>query len=470
MPSGPSGGADVVVVGAGLAGLSAALAAREGGARVILLEKMGAPGGSTVTSGGSFAFGGTAEQRALGIADSPARLREDLARVGGGVADPVLQDLYVALQLETHDWLKRQGVQFHKVSLSSNTSVPRTHPTRPRQVIDALVERLVSAGANLRTGAATVRLLSGHDPAAVAGVALKDGEEIEAGAVVLASGGFARNPDMVRRYAPSLAGAHAWGGAGNTGDGIEMGLSLGAGLADMAYVAGTFGVALARYPDTEPRPGDEVLLRMAMYRGAIAVNLEGRRFADESLSYKTLGTACLAQPRGIAFQVFDQPVMAQSAPAPNLNDFQDALAKGAIRSAGSIEDLACAAGLDPGRLAATVARYNRDLEQGVPDEFGRRTLGGGVGKPVPLRTPPFYILPCCTALLATYCGLKVDAQMRVRTTEDRPVPGLYAAGETVGGFHGAGYMSGSALGKAAIFGRVAGAQAARFALGQRNSH
>lgn len=465
----PRGGPDVVVVGAGLAGLSAALAAREGGARVVVLEKTDAPGGSTVTSGGSFAFGGTAEQRDLGIDDSPERLREDLARVGGGAAEPALQDLYVARQLDTHGWLKRQGVQFHKVSLSSNTSVPRTHPTRPRQVIEALLSRAREAGVDLRTGAAALRLLPASDPAAVGGVQLGDGARLEAGAVVLASGGFARNADMVRRYAPALAQAHAWGGAGNTGDGIAMALPWGAALADMDFVAGTFGVAIARYPETEPRPGDEVLLRMAMYRGAVAVNLEGRRFADESLSYKKLGTLCLAQPRGIAFQVFDQPIMAQSAPAPNLNDFEDALAKGAIRRAESLPELARSVGLDAGRLVATIERYNHDIEHGVPDEFGRRTLGGGVGTPVPLRTPPYYVLPCCTALLATYCGLRVDTLMRVKTAQDLPIAGLYAAGETVGGFHGAGYMSGSALGKAAIFGRVAGAEAARFAHEQRNS-
>ena len=462
--------ADLIVVGAGLAGLAAALAAREAGARVLLLEKTRSPGGSTVTSGGSFAFAGTAEQRELGIDDSPARLREDLARVGGGVAEPALQDLYVDRQLETHAWLKHHGARFHRVSLSSNTSVPRTHPTRPGQVIEALLASARGAGVELRTGAAASGLLPGEDPSSVGGVQVREGEGIEAGAVVLASGGFARNTSMVRRYAPALAQAKAWGGEGNTGDGIAMALPWGAALADMDFVAGTFGVALPRFPETDARPGDEVLLRMAMYRGAIAVNLQARRFADESLSYKTLGTACLAQPGGLAFQVFDQPIMAQSAPAPNLNDFEDAFAKGAIRRADSLEALARAVGLDPVQLAATVERYNADLELGNADEFGRQTLGGGAGRPVPLRTPPYYILPCCTALLATYCGLRVDTQMRVRTTADAPIAGLYAAGETVGGFHGAGYMSGSALGKAAIFGRVAGEQAARFALGQRNSH
>ena len=108
-----------------------------------------------------------------------------------------------------------------------------------------------------------------------------------------------------------------------------------------------------------------------------------------------------------------------------------------------------------------LAKADAAVTRGHDPDFGRATLGGGYGTPVRIDTPPYYILPCCTALLATYCGLRVDTGMRVLRGDGSPVPGLYAAGETVGGFHGAGYMSGSALGKAAIFGRVAGTGAAR---------
>lgn len=428
-----------------------------------LLEKMPECGGSTLTSGGSFAFAGTAQQRSLGIDDSPERLVEDLLRISGGRADPALVKLYAGLQLDTHAWLEAQGVVFHKVSLSSNTSVPRTHPTLPGQVMDAMHARVLDCPAvTWFQETAAERLDPGSGRAWMVKARARGASRVLcAPAVVLASGGFARNPAMVARYAPSLARARAWGGAGNTGDGIVMAMAHGAALADMEYVAGTFGVALAHYPDLESRPGDEVLLRMAMYRGAIAVNLGAERFADESLSYKILGTRCLEQPGGVAFQVFDQPIMDQSARAPNLNDFEDAFARGVIHRAATLADLARAVGLSPERLAATVGRYNAAVTRGHDPDFGRATLGGGYGTPVRIDTPPYYILPCCTALLATYCGLRVDTDMRVLRGDGSPVPGLYAAGETVGGFHGAGYMSGSALGKAAIFGRVAGTGAAR---------
>lgn len=385
-------------------------------------------------------------------------------KVSGGKADPGLVALYVELQLETRAWLEAQGVEFHKVSLSSNTSVPRTHPTIPAQVVRSLHARVRACGGIEYlpdTAAVALDAVQDRGGAWSVGVLGKGGARtLHSRAVVLASGGFARSRPLVARYAPALANAQAWGGAGNTGDGLSMALAHGAALADMDHVAGTFGVAMPRYPEREPRAGDEVMLRMAMYRGAIAVNLHAERFADESLSYKTLGTRCLGQPQGVAFQVFDQPIMDQSAPAPNLNDFADAHAKGAIRKADTLEELALCVGLDPSRLAETVARYNACVREGRDPDFGRATLGGGYGRPVPLVTPPYYILPCCTALLATYCGLRVDRDMRVLREDGAPVPGLYAAGETVGGFHGAGYMSGSALGKAAIFGRVAGRRAA----------
>jgi fumarate reductase flavoprotein subunit len=127
-----------------------------------------------------------------------------------------------------------------------------------------------------------------------------------------------------------------------------------------------------------------------------------------------------------------------------------------VIEAATLRELAKMLRLDPAGLDATVERYNAFVRQGHDADFGRQTLGGGYGRPVTLETPPWYALPCSVALLSTYCGLRVDTSMRVQDTHGRPIPRLYAAGEIVGGFHGMGYMSGSSLGKAAIFGRVAG--------------
>lgn len=454
--------ADVIVVGAGLAGHCAALSAAEAGASVLLLEKTPRYGGSSITAGGSFAFSGTEDQRAAGIEDSDELFRADLFKAANDKCDPVLVSAYLARQHETHAWLKSMGVEFHKVSLSSSTSVPRTHPTSPRQLLAALHERL-QADARIRWMPATAaRRLLTDARGRVAGLELADGGQLPArGGVVLATGGFSRSPEYIEKFAPELCTAPAWGGEGNTGDGMTMARALGADFLDTGYVTGTYGISINHYPDLASRAGDEPYLRMANYRGAIVVNLEAKRFADESISYKKLGAYTLAQPRAVAFQVLDQAIMDQSAVAPNINDFRSVLELGMIRQANDWRTLGESVGLDGTALEQTVVKYNADIKAGHDSEHGRQTLGGGFGKPVPLERAPFYIFPCTTAVLATYCGLRIDAEGRVINVYGEVIEGLYAAGECTGGFHGAGYVSGTALGKAAIFGRAAALHAAR---------
>lgn len=453
---------DVIVVGAGLAGHCAALSAAEAGARVLFLEKTPRYGGSSITAGGSFAFSNTQAQREAGIQDSDELFRQDLFKAANEKCDPALVDAYLARQHEVHAWLQGLGVEFHKVSLSSSTSVPRTHPTSPKQLLSALHER-VQANKLIQwmPGVAAQRLMV-DGAGRVTGVELADGRSrfTASGGVILATGGFSRSPSYIEKFAPELATAPAWGGEGNTGDGMTMARALGADFLDTGYVTGTYGISINHYPDLDSRPGDEPYLRMANYRGAIVVNLEARRFADESISYKKLGLYTLMQTKAVAFQVFDQSIMDQSAVAPNINDFRSVLELGMIRQANDWRSLGEAVGIDGNALEETVRKYNADVKAGIDSEHGRQTLGGGFGKPVPLEKPPFYIFPCTTAVLATYCGLRVDAEGRVINVYGELIEGLYAAGENTGGFHGAGYVSGTALGKAAIFGRAAGRHAA----------
>ena len=455
------GAVDVIVLGAGLAGHCAALAAAEQGASVALLEKTATHGGSTVQSSGTFAFAGTALQAAQGIEDSAERLARDIFKAGGQHNDPDLVALYVRDQLTTFEWMRAQGVEFHPLALSSSMSVPRSHPTDPHQLMAALNAQLRARPSITYAVDVAVDglLLREGRPA---GVRLLNGSEITARrGVVLATGGFPRNPALIRKYAPRLAAALAVGGTGCQGDGLRMALSLGAAVTDMDFITGTFGMSLNRYPETTVTAEDLPLLRLAIFRGAIAVNLDAVRFTDESISYKLIGEKCLAQPKGIAFQVFDQRIMDQSVPAPTSNDYRGAYEQGLIHSAGSVAGLAVTVELDPGRLETTLARYNAAVRNGTDSEFGRSSLGGGYGTLVPLEQPPFYIFPCTTGILGTYCGVRANAEMQVLKMDGSVIEGLYAAGEIVGGLHGSGYMSGTALAKAAIFGRVAGVAAAR---------
>ncbi|MEV5412250.1 FAD-dependent oxidoreductase [Thermopolyspora sp. NPDC052614] len=443
---------DVAVVGGGLAGASAAATAAERGASVLLLEKNPTPGGSTVLSSGLNAYAGTDEQAAAGVTDDVELLRRDLLEVGGHRNDTALVDAYCREQLATYRWLRGHGVVFGAPLAASGQSVPRSHPVDTAAMVEALLRVATSRGAEVRYRWAARRLEVTGDRVSGLRAIDRDGAEhlVRAGAVVLATGGFSRSPALLNRFAPRMAKAVKAGGTGNTGDGLLMACKLGAGLADLPYIKATFGV----FP--WPSPAEEGHGLLAVYKGAIAVNGHGERFTDESLPYKQIGDACLAQPEGIAFQIFDAPVLATSTPDVPIYNFEPRLRGGLIQRADTLEELADLLGIPGDRLRATVGDYNARIAAGEPDRFGRRTLSGGVGERRPIVTPPFYGYPCTAVMLATYAGVTVDAETRVLDVFGDPIPGLYAAGEVTGGFHGAGYVTGTSLGKSAIFGRIAG--------------
>lgn len=449
---------DVIVIGGGLAGVTAGITAGDAGARVLILEKTLHPGGSARLSGGSFAFAGTDLQREQGIDDTPELMREDLLAVGEGKNDPALVDLYVAEQLAAYKWLGKLGVPFERVSLSSNQSRPRTHGTNAPRMFEAVLAAatrhpnitfLVESGVHrlLRSGDRVTGALTGGTAGGTS-----EREFTAASGVVLASGGFNRSQRLLQAFAPRFRDAPPLGGSGNTGDGILLGMALGADLVDMGYVKGTFGTSL-------PRDSAPPILLIAMYRGAVVVNVHGERFVDESVSYKKIGDACLEQPDALGCQVFDAQVMDQTRPDLTVNDFAGALERGYVQTADTLEDLAAKVGIDPAGLVDTINTYNTDVRAGIDSRFGRESLSNGVGEPPEVAVPPFYAYPCTTGLPSTYGGLRVDAALRVIDVFGNPIPGLLAAGEVVGGFHGASYMSGSSLAKSVISGRVAGRSA-----------
>ncbi|GAA3485519.1 FAD-dependent oxidoreductase [Streptomyces yanii] len=445
----------VLVLGGGLAGAAALLSAAQAGAYAVLLEKADTVGGSTVRSAGLSAFAGTDEQAEQGITDSVDLLREDILTTGGRVNDPALVDLYCERQLDTYRWLKGLGVRYGHIHAASGQSVPRSHPSDTTAMLRALFTAAGRLGARLVTGAGVRRLL--REGGRVVGVEVERGggrREVRADAVVLATGGFSRDRDMLARFAPLMKEALLAGGGENRGDGLLMAWQLGAGMRDLPYVKGTYGIY------HEPHPGEDGTGILAVYKGAIAVNRAGHRFVDESIPYKALGDASLAQPTARTWQVFDARTMAETNDEVPIYDFGDRLRAGMLETAGTIEELAVRLGTEPGVLEATVAEYNDRIARGEPDLFGRVHLVGGVGERRRIETPPFYAQLSGTVVLATYCGVTVDRAMRVLDVFGEPIPRLYAAGELVGGFHGAGYMTGTSIGKSAVFGRVAGASAA----------
>nr|WP_306294112.1 FAD-binding protein [Paenarthrobacter nitroguajacolicus] len=219
-------------------------------------------------------------------------------------------------------------------------------------------------------------------------------------------------------------------------------------MADMAYISGTYG----SHPETGPEFHE---LLTAYYMGAIIVNINGERFVDESKSYKTLGSECLKQPEGLGFEVFDSVVRAKSHPGVPLNDIGMLEDIGHVHKADSLDELAMVIGINAARLQGTVERYNEAVAGKRADDFGRTGLCNGAGELLPIQTGPFYAYPAKTLMTTTYCGITIDTDARVIDVSGDVIEGLYAAGEVTGGFHGKAYMTGTSLGKGALFGRLA---------------
>lgn len=445
--------AQFVVVGGGLAGFAAALEAAQRGAEVLLLEKMGETGGSSAMSGGCLAFAGTDLQRAAGVEDSAELLKRDLIEVGQHENDAALVDAYVAHQLETYRWLREQGVEFSpSIESSSGQSVPRVHTVDPADMVRTLAARCRATGrVRVLMSTRATRLVRRDDGARVTGLLAEGPEgplEIRArDGVLLASGGFCRNAELVNRFAPDYAEAVFVGGEGNVGDGLRMAWKLGADLRDMAYIKGTFG----KHP-TDTHNNHSCL---AVYKGAIAVNQEGQRFVDESISYKLLGDAVMSQSYHTGYQIFDQAIFESGDDRVRILDFNRRMQEGLVIQADTLDALARQIEVPPDILRATVDRYNQAVDAGEDSEFGRTALVHGHGALRRIEQGPFYAYPSTAAVFGTYCGVRIDPAMRVIDVFGETIQGLYAAGEMVGGFHGGAYMTGSALGKAVVFGRLA---------------
>jgi fumarate reductase flavoprotein subunit len=454
---------DVLVIGGGLAGLCAAIEAAGGdkaeGADVLLLEKQPRTGGSSELSGGLFAFSGTDMQKAAGIVDDEQRLYDDIRRAGQQQNDEKLVRTYVAHQTAAYEWLKSLGTQFKSVELGAGQSAPRAHSVNSQAFMDWFaVKAAETPGVRIERNAQAQRLLTGAGGRVEGVMATVNGRAVAIRArrgVVLAAGGFARNAEMVKLFVPLQTKAVPYCGEGSTGDGVRMAWALGAGLADMAHIKGTFGF----HPDTGKTAGRD-WSKHAVYRGAIAVNKHAQRYVDESQSYKLLGDAVLMQPGALAHQIFDQSVFETATDEAPLFRFREALALGRLLTEPTLEALAKRINLDPAALAATVARYNGFVRNGRDDDFGRTGLSTTYGKLVELKRGPWYAYPSTSGLIATYCGVTIDTEARVLNVFGEVIPGLYAAGEMTGGFHGVAYMTGSSLGKCVIFGRIAGRNAA----------
>ncbi|MCC7276421.1 MAG: FAD-dependent oxidoreductase [Alphaproteobacteria bacterium] len=449
----------VVVVGGGACGMVAALAAREAGAEVAVIERDTVPRGSTALSSGLVPACGTSFQRRRGIADSPAAMAEDIQRKAKNRNDPAIVAAVCAASGPTIDWLAdRHAIPFALVEgfLYPGHRVWRMHGPPARtgaQLMDALSAAVANAGVDVVTDAHVTTLVADAE-GRVAGLAYRrpDGSEerVGCGALVLACSGFGGNPAMVREYIPEMAGARYFGHAGNQGDAVAWGTALGAAVGHMGAYQGHGSVAV---------PQEALITWAIMMEGGFQVNAAGRRFSDEHGGYSEQAVHVLAQPGGIAWNIFDERLRHL---AMGFEDFRQAAEAGAVREAASIEALAAACCLPTDALAATVAHTQRLAAGEGSDAFGRDFTGK------PALAPPFCAVKVTGALFHTQGGLVVDADARVRRPDGSSLPNLFAGGGAACGLSGedvAGYLSGNGLLSAVVLGRFAGEGAARLAGG-----
>lgn len=446
---------DVLIIGAGAAGLVAALAAREAGATPLVIERDPLPRGSTALSAGLIPAAGTRFQQALGIADTPEAFAADILAKSGGEADPTIVKRVSHEIGGILEWLAdRHGLPFDVIA---NFTYPghgacRMHglPSRSGlELMDRLRQAAEQAGIDLLTSAAVETLVT-DDAGRVIGVvaARPDGrrESIGAGAIILACNGYGGNPDLVARHVPEIAGAAWFGHPGNQGEALLWGEALGAATRHLSGYQGHGSVA---------EPHGILITWATITEGGFQVNLSGDRFANEQRGYSEQAAAVNAQSGGMAWTIFDERI---AAIARQFEDFRQAEAQGAILSADTISDLAHRARLPAAALEAAFAEVEGLKRQGGVDVFGRSFAG------VPPLRAPYCAVRVKGALFHTQGGLVVDVDGRVLRPEGTALPNLFAAGGAACGVSGstaAGYLSGNGLLTALALGFLAGRAAAR---------
>jgi len=453
----------VVIVGAGACGLVAALAAREAGAEVLVLERDRAPAGSTALSSGFIPAAGTRFQRDAGVADSPAQFAADILRKNHGQTDQRMAETLCATAGPAIEWLADCcGIPFVLLDgfLYPGHSALRMHavPDKTgRGLVTALAAACERAGIDILCEA-RVTTLHADTGRRVRGVsfARRGGaiEEVGCDALVLACSGFGGNPTMVREQIPELAGVDYFGHAGNRGDAIVWGRQLGAAVADMTGYQGHGSVAT---------PHGVLVTWALMMEGGIQVNASGERFSNEHDGYSEQCVRVLAQPGRFAWNIFDERLHGLGMEFP---DYRAAAAAGAIKSAPTLESLASQTGLPGEGLKATIDRIGQFAAGRARDPFARDFAAR------PALRPPYRAVKVTGALFHTQGGLVVDETARVCDARGAHLPNLFAGGGAARGLSGAdvsGYLSGNGLLSAIALGWIAGRASAALAGGARRS-
>ena len=490
--------ADVVVVGAGGAGMTAAITAAAEGKTVVILESQSMVGGNSVRATGGMNAGKTVYQdenefgesagvektlktaaekyadnetitalaktvseqwaayqaNPTGYFDSVELMELDTMIGGKGINDPELVETLCANSADAIDWLDEHGITLHNVSSFGGASVKRIH--RPvnaegktvsvgSYMIPLLQENCEKAGVKMMLDTTATEILTDANGAAVGVKATGASGEtvtVNAKAVVLASGGFGANLDMVVKYKPELKGFMTTNAPGIQGQGIEMAQAIGAATVDMDQIQ--------IHPTVEANTA-ALITEGLRGDGAILINEEGQRFIDEVGTRDVVSAAEIAQTGSYSWLVVDQAMVDAS------SVIQGYIKKGYTVTGATYEELGKAMGVDAAAFAETMEKWNGYVEAKNDPDFGRTSFAN------PLNTAPYYAVKVTAGVHHTMGGLKINANTEVLNEKGEVIPGLFAAGEVTGGVHGANRLGGNAVADFTVFGRIAGAAASDYA-------
>ena len=490
--------ADVVVVGAGGAGMTAAITAAAEGKSVVILESQSMVGGNSVRATGGMNAGKTVYQdenefgesagvektlktaaekyadnetitalaktvseqwaayqaNPTGYFDSVELMELDTMIGGKGINDPELVETLCANSADAIDWLDEHGITLHNVSSFGGASVKRIH--RPvnaegktvsvgSYMIPLLQENCEKAGVKMMLDTTATEILTDANGAAVGVKATGASGEtvtVNAKAVVLATGGFGANLDMVVKYKPELKGFMTTNAPGIQGQGLEMAQAIGAATVDMDQIQ--------IHPTVEANTA-ALITEGLRGDGAILINEEGQRFIDEVGTRDVVSAAEIAQTGSYSWLVVDQAMADAS------SVIQGYIKKGYTVTGSTYEELGKAMGVDAAAFAGTMEKWNGYVEAKNDPDFGRTSFAN------PLNTAPYYAVKVTAGVHHTMGGLKINANTEVLNEKGEVIPGLFAAGEVTGGVHGANRLGGNAVADFTVFGRIAGAAASDYA-------
>ena len=493
--------ADVVVIGAGGAGMTAAMTAADAGQKVVILESQAMVGGNSARATGGMNAAKTVYQdenefdQAAGVEKTLATAAEKYAdnetitalaktvseqwaayqanptgyfdsvelmeldtMVGGkGINDPELVKTLCEGTADAIDWLDENGITLHNVSSFGGASVKRIH--RPvneegkvvsvgAYMIPLLQENCEKRGIDIVLNTTVDTILTDANGAAV-GVSGtdKDGNTVvvNAKSVILATGGFGANLDMVTQYKPELAGFMTTNAAGAQGQGIEMATAIGAGTVDMDQIQ--------IHPTVEANTA-ALITEGLRGDGAILVNANGERFIDEVGTRDVVSAAEIAQPGSYSWLIVDQAMADAS------SVIQGYIKKGYTKTGATYEELAKELDVDPAAFANTMETWNSYVEAKNDPDFGRTSFAN------PLNNGPYYAIKVTAGVHHTMGGVTINSVTEVLKEDGTVIPGLFAAGEVTGGVHGANRLGGTAVADFVVFGRIAGESAANYASAQ----